>query len=202
MTGASLHSRTRSVWAAAIAASLALGAVAAYGWAAPSPQLGSLATVNLCARKAGPKKGDVRFVEKQRYCKANELRVGVLGEGSTQSALGFSGAGASATGPRSAPTAAPATGYVRVEGVSGLAVGTPETANASVACPGDSEVVGGGYRVEAGTPSAANNPAEVVVTESRASSDTIWSVTAFADDAEDVGPWSVAAYAICADTTG
>src|SRR5918996_5772153 len=95
-------SRGRSTWLATLAAFAAAAAVAAYVSAAPTPQLGSLSTVNLCALRAGPKKGDVRFVEKQRYCKAGELRVQVLGEGSTQAALGLTGAGASAAGSRSA----------------------------------------------------------------------------------------------------
>jgi len=197
MTGHSLASRARSIWVAALAAFLALGAVAAYSYAAQSPQLGSMSTVNLCVRKAGPEKGTVRFVEKRLYCKAYELRVRVLGEGSTQGALGLSGAGSSATAVRSAPAAE--TRYVRIEAVSPTAAGAPETASAAVACPAGSRVVSGGYRVSAGAPSAASNPAEVVVTESRAISDTSWAATAFADDAEDVGPWSVAAHAICAD---
>lgn len=183
--------------AAGLAAFMAVAAVAAYGSATPSPQLGSLATVNLCVRKAGPEKGVIRFVQKRSYCKAAELRVGVLGEASTQAALGLDRGGAYTAGSRPAPTGA--TGYLRIEGASPLAAGVPETAGTTVACPAGGHVVGGGYRVDAGAPAVDNNPGEIVVTESRAISDTSWSVTAFADDVERVGPWSVVAYAICAN---
>ena len=192
--------RTRSTCAAALAAFLAASAVAAYSSAAQSPQLGSLSTVNLCVHRAGPEKGTIRFVEKRRYCRANELGVQVLGAGSTQAALGLSGTGASTAAVRSVSTAE--TRYLRVEAASPIAAGVPETASATVSCPGDARVVGGGYRVDAGDPSAASNPGEVAVTESGPSSDTAWTVTAFADDAEDVGPWLVAAYAVCADASG
>lgn len=177
---------------AGLAACMALAAVAAYA-SAPSPQLGSMATVNLCVRKAGPEKGALRFVQKKGYCKPAELRVGVLGEGSTQAALGYDGA--YAAGSRAAP--AGATGYLRIEAGSPLAANLPETATATASCPAGRRVVGGGYRVDAGTPDPGSNPAEIVITESRAVSDTTWSVTAFADDPEDVGPWSVGVHAIC-----
>jgi hypothetical protein len=191
--------RTGSLGAAFCAAFLAAAAVAAYGSAAQSPQLGSLSTVNLCVHRAGPEKGAVRFVEKRRYCKANELGVQVLGAGSSQAALGLSAVGAL---PAASRAASPQTRYVRVEAVSSNAAGTPEAAAATVACPSGAVVLGGGFRVNAGEATATNNPAEVSVVESRASSDASWAVTAFADDAEQVGPWSVAAYAVCADTTG
>lgn len=188
--------------AAGLAVFMAVAAVAAYGSSTPGSQLGSLATVNLCVHKAGPDKGSVRFVQKKSYCKAAELRVGVLGEASTQAALGIDRGGAYAAGSRSAPAPAGATGYLRVEAGSPVADGTPESAAATVSCPAGRRVVGGGYRVDAGAPAVGNNPAEVVVTESRATSDATWSVTAFADDAEDVGPWSVVAHAICANVAG
>ena len=185
--------------AAALALLMAIAAVAAYGSGVQSPQLGSMSTVNLCVRRAGPEKGTVRFVERRVYCRASELRVRVLGEGSTQGALGIAGAGASSA-PRPAPGAE--IRYLRTEAISPTAAGTPETASATVSCPAGTQVVSGGYRVDAGEPAAGNNPAEVVVTESRAASDTSWAVTAFADDAGAVGPWSVAAYAICAAFDG
>lgn len=182
---------------AGLAGCMAIAAVAAYA-AGPTPQLGSMATVNLCVRKAGPQKGEVRFVQKKGYCRVAELRVGVLGEASSQAALGYD-RGAPAAYVASRPGSTGTTGYLRVGADSPLATGTPESAGATVACPSGRRVVGGGYRVEAGAPGAGNNPAEIVVTESRAVSDTTWSVTAFADDAEDVGPWSIGVYAICAD---
>jgi hypothetical protein len=196
MTARSPLPRVRAI-VALLAAFLLLGSIAAYASSAPSPQLGSLSTVNLCVRKAGPEKGDVRFVQKRSYCKPGELRVRVLGDGSTQSALGLGETG----GPppvAAKPSAGGASGYLRVEAVSPDAAGVPESASASVTCPGGRRVLSGGYRVEAGEPAAGNNPAEIAVTESHATSDATWTVTAFADDAEDVGPWSVAAYAICA----
>jgi hypothetical protein len=183
--------------AAGLAVFMAVAAVAAYGSATPNPQLGSLATVNLCIHKAGPEKGAVRFVQKKSYCKAAELRVGVLGEASTQAALGLDRTGTYAAGSRSVP--AGATGYLRIESTSPSADGAPESAGTTAACPAGRYVVGGGYRVDAGPPAVGNNPAAVVVTESRVISDTTWSVTAFAGDAEQVGPWSVVAYAICAN---
>lgn len=176
---------------------MAVAAVAAYGSSTSSPQLGSLATVNLCVRKAGPEKGTLRFVQNKSYCKAAELRVGVLGEASTQATLGIDRGGAYAAGSRSVP--AGTTGYLRIEGSSPVADGTPESAGTTIACPAGRRVVGGGYRVDAGAPAVGNNPAEVVVTESRAISDATWSVTAFAQNADQVGPWTIAAYAICAN---
>lgn len=185
--------------AAGLALFMAIAAVAAYGSGVQSPQLGSMSTVNLCVRRAGPEKGTVRFVERRIYCKASELRVRVLGEGSTQGALGIASAGASAA-PRQ--TSGAEIRYLRVEAISPTAAGTSETASATASCPGGTQVVSGGFRVGAGEPAAGNNPAEVVVTESRAVSDTSWTVTAFADDAGAVGPWSVAAHAICASLSG
>lgn len=195
MTAASLLPRLRSI-VCVVTAFFLLAVAAAYGSSAQSPQLGSLSTVNLCVRKAGPEKGTVRFVQKRSYCKAGELRVRVLGDGSTQSALGLEASGGA---PVAAPRSAAASGgYVRIESISPVAVGSPETASATVTCPGGRRVLGGGYRVDAGEPAVGNNPAEVTVVESRATSDTTWSVIAFADDAEEVGPWSVSSYAICA----
>jgi hypothetical protein len=183
----------------AIAAAVALAAGAAYSSAVQSPQLGSMSSVNFCVRKAGPEKGAVRFVERRSYCRAYELRVKVLGEGSTQAALGLAGAGASVARQSSQPAEI---SYARVEAVSPPAAGAPETASATVACPGGAALTGGGFRVDAGRPSAANNPAEIVVTEDRPVAEASWSVTAFAADAEAVGPWSLAAYAICASPAG
>jgi hypothetical protein len=185
--------------AAGLALFMAIAAVSAYGSGVKSPQLGSISTVNLCVRRAGPEKGAVRFVERRAYCKASELRVRVLGEGSTQSALGIAGVGASAA-PR--PASGSEIRYLRTEAISPTASGTPETASATASCPAGTQVVSGGFRVDAGEPAVGNNPAEVVVTESRAVSDMSWTVTAFADDAEAVGPWSVAAYATCASLSG
>jgi hypothetical protein len=192
-------SRMRSI-AAALAAFLVLAGVAAYSSSAQPAQLGSLATINLGVRKAGPEKGTVRFVQKKVYCGVGELRVQALGAGSTQAALGIERSGALAAGSKPAPAGVDE--YRRIEATSPTASGAPETADTTVACPGSSRIVGGGYRVDVGDPAAGNNPAEVVVTESRAISDAVWSVTAFADDAEDVGAWSVAAYAICAGAAG
>jgi hypothetical protein len=194
MTVAFLLPRLRSI-ACALAGFLLLAGVAAYSSSAQSPQLGSLSTVNLCVRKAGPEKGTVRFVQKRLYCKAGELRVRVLGDGSTQGALGLGGSG---TTPLAAAKSSALDGYVRIEATSPPAAGTPESATTTVTCPADRHVLGGGHRVDAGTPAVANNPAEVVVVESRATSDATWAVTAFADDTDEVGPWSVSAYAICA----
>lgn len=195
MTAASFLSRIRLI-VAALAAFLVLAAVAAYSSSAQPAQLGSLTTINLCVRKAGPEKGTVRFVQKRAYCKLGELQVQALGAGSTQGALGIERTGAAAA---ARPSPAGTTGYLRIEATSPQASGIPETVDTTVTCPGASRVVGGGYRVNAGEPAVGNNPAEVVVTESRATSDTTWSVTAFADDADQVGPWSVVAYAICAN---
>jgi hypothetical protein len=194
MTAASLLPRLRSI-VCVVTAFFLLAVAAAYGSSAQSPQLGSLSTVNLCVRKAGPEKGTVRFVQKRSYCKTGELRVRVLGDGSTQEALGFGGSG---TTPVAASKSSALGGYVRIEATSPVAAGAPESASVTVTCPADRHVLGGGHRVDAGNPAVGNNPAEVVVVESRAASDATWSVTAFADDADEVGPWSVSAYAICA----
>jgi hypothetical protein len=136
-------------------------------------------------------------VQKGSHCKVAELRVGVLGEASTQAAFGIDRGDAYAAGSRS--DSAGATGYLRIEGSSPVAAGSPESAGTTIACPAGRHVVGGGYRVDAGAPAVGNNPAEIVVTESRATSDATWSVTAFAQDADQVGPWTIAAYAICAN---
>lgn len=175
---------SRARWLAAGLALFLLAAVApAHGFSAQSPRLGSLATVDFCVRKAGPEKGTVRFVQGKARCGVAELKVRVL----------------SALGSQVSSVDGGAT-YVRVEGISARAAGSPEAASATVACPDGFHVLSGGYRVDAGQPSPDNNPAEVSVTESRASSDSSWSVTAFADDDEGVGSWLVVVYATCAST--
>jgi hypothetical protein len=92
-----------------------------------------------------------------------------------------------------------ATGYLRLESTSANGTGNPEVASTTVTCTGGRKIVGGGYQVNAGSVSGSNNPAEVTVTQNRATSDTVWSVTAIADERNDVGTWSVTAYAICAN---
>jgi hypothetical protein len=92
-----------------------------------------------------------------------------------------------------------ATGYLRLESTSANGSGSPEVASTTVTCTGGRKVVSGGYQVNAGAVSGSNNPAEVTVTQNRATSDTVWSVTAITDDRTEVGTWSVTAYAICAN---
>jgi hypothetical protein len=53
--------------------------------------------------------------------------------------------------------------------------------------------------VNAGAITGSSNPAEVTVTQSRATSDTVWSVSAVTDDKDDVASWTITAYAICAN---
>jgi hypothetical protein len=98
-----------------------------------------------------------------------------------------------------------ATGYLRVETTSAPASGdggAPEIASATASCPGGRKVVGGGYEVDAGPAGEGNNPAEVAVTQDRATSDTAWSVSAVTGNKDDVGAWTISAYAICADVGG
>jgi hypothetical protein len=59
--------------------------------------------------------------------------------------------------------------------------------------------VGGGYQVNAGTPSGTNNPGEVTVTQNQATSNTTWTVAAFVDNSGDVGTWNVTANVVCAN---
>jgi hypothetical protein len=200
----SLHlSRVR--WLAlALGGFLVVAGVAAYGSSAQSSRLGTLSTIDLCIVKAGPEKGSVSFVQRKQRCKPGEMRVQVVSGSSKQDVLGIAASSGSAgsMGPRGVPGAPGPAGtpaeYVRIESASPIASGDPETASVTVTCPGEASVVSGGYEVEAGTPAAGNNPAEVVVTESRATSAGSWAVTAFAADATAVGPWSVTAHAICA----
>lgn len=181
---------------------------------------GSLATINLCITKSGPDKGRVRFVQTKQKCKGGELRVHLLSSPGPQGVLGIEGSSgatgpAGPTGPRGPkgergpqgiqgpPGPNGATGYARVENTSANAVSggpdLPETASASVSCTGGRKVVGGGYEVNAGAVGADNNPAEVTVTQSRATSDTAWSVSAATDDMDGVETWTITAYAICAN---
>ena len=67
----------------------------------------------------------------------------------------------------------------------------PKTATAT--CTGSRVAIGGGYTATATTPGNVEN---VTVTESRATSDTVWSVTADADNI--TGNWSIQAYVVCA----
>jgi hypothetical protein len=162
---------------------------------------GTQSTVNLCITKAGPDKGSVRFVQAKQKCKGGELRVQVVGSTGEQGAFGAQESSDEA-GPPDLAVPAGVAGYVRVEGTSARGAGsgsTPETASAAVSCPEGRNVVGGGYQVNAGPVIAGNNPAAVAVTQNRATSDTMWSVSAITDDKSDVGPWTVTAYAICAD---
>jgi hypothetical protein len=198
----------RARWLAlALAGFLLLGAAAALTSSAQTSRMGSLSTISLCVRKAGPEKGAVRFVQGKQPCRAGELRVEVLSNPSTQDVIGFREGGAASPSSLTisrppASASAGVSGYVRVEGISPEAAGTPETATATVSCPGEAEVLSGGYRVNADAPGPNNDPGEIAVTESRATTDSTWAVTAFAADAGGVGPWSVSAYAICADLSG
>lgn len=95
-----------------------------------------------------------------------------------------------------------ATGYARVENTSANGSGSggnPETASTTATCTGGRKVIGGGVQVNAGPVSASNNPAEITVTQNRATSDTAWSVSGVTDDSGEVGAWSITAYAICAN---
>jgi hypothetical protein len=59
------------------------------------------------------------------------------------------------------------------------------------------KVLGGGFVALA----PGGGVAEVTVTASYPSSDTVWTVTASEDNGSDVGNWSLQAYAICADVS-
>jgi hypothetical protein len=78
-------------------------------------------------------------------------------------------------------------GYERVPGSPSANNGTsPKTQTAS--CPTGKVAVGGGW-------SATSINGEIAVTESRATSDTTWSVTAYEDNFDS--NWILAAYVIC-----
>ena len=83
-------------------------------------------------------------------------------------------------------------GWARVVGTASASNGTsPKTAVAD--CAAGKSVVGGGFVVVA----ASGNIAEVTVSSSLPSDADTWSVSAAEDNGNNIGNWSLQAYAIC-----
>jgi len=125
----------------------------------------------------------------------------VVGSSGGQEAFGAQESGDEINPPDPAGST-DAAGYLRVENTSARSTGVgsnSETASTTVSCPEGRKVAGGGYQVNAGSVSDHNDPAAIAVTQNRAISNTVWSVSAITDSKNDVGAWTVTAYAICAN---
>ena len=85
-------------------------------------------------------------------------------------------------------------GYLRV---TGTAVGpdTDDRKSATATCTGGRVAVGGGYEL---TTDTAGEDQNITVVENRASSDTVWTVTAAEDQLGPAEQWTLQAYVVCA----
>jgi hypothetical protein len=110
--------------------------------------------------------------------------VGPQGPAGADGAVGPQGP----AGADGAPGGLAAADYSRVDGTASASNSTtPKTVTA--VCPAGSKVLGGGFEYTAGTNGVA-------VTQSRATADDTWTVTA--DEINNVpSSWSVQAFAIC-----
>jgi hypothetical protein len=92
-------------------------------------------------------------------------------------------------GPQGDTGPAYSIGYQRVSGTTSSTNNTtPKTATAT--CPAGKVAVGGGWA------STITN-GELSTTVSRATSDTVWTVTVYTDNSGDAGNWNLTAHVIC-----
>jgi hypothetical protein len=85
-------------------------------------------------------------------------------------------------------------GYLRVDGVTD-GPDTDDRKTSTATCTGGRVAIGGGYEL---TTDVVGDDQNLTVVENRATSNTVWTVTAAEDDLSPTTNWTIQAYVTCA----